>query len=643
MLLRRLHVLSCVQLFLVLVVCAVTSRAQTTSFTYQGKLSDGGGPATSVYDFQFTVWDALSGGAQQPQPSPVTVTKTNVAVSGGIFTVQLDFGASAFPGADRYLEIGVRPTGGGGFTILSPRQPITPTPYAMRSASAASADTATSATNAANATSAQNALQLGGIAANQFVQTNDSRLSDARPPTAGSSLYIQNASSQQTSSSFNISGNGVVGSSLGVGISAPVYRLHVVQNVANLYAAHIQTSGLTTGSSFGLAVSAGTDANDASFNARNQSGTSMFLVRGDGRVGIGTTSPLGHLQVSASSTASTSFVLENLFGVQSRQLILSNYGSLGGGLYWPGLDSASTSSLLGPNLFVLRSTGGLVFSGSSTAEHMRIDTSGNVGIGTNAPTARLQVNGDIVGAGRIRLGTTAQQNSAKLSVQGGNDFFGVYAVNGNGSGDINFPPATGVWGDSDINYGVFGTSHSGVGVAGFSSSGPGLVVQSETGNIVNGFNRLDPVFHITNNGTYVGGGDFAEALPVRGDISAYEPGDVLVASTKAPGKVEKAGRPYDRRVAGVYSTRPGMLGADKNGASRVDADDAPVAIVGIVPTKVSAMNGPIRVGDLLTTSSTPGYAMRCRNRVKCVGAIVGKALEPMSAGNRVIKVLVMLR
>jgi hypothetical protein len=94
---------------------------------------------------------------------------------------------------------------------------------------------------------------------------------------------------------------------------------------------------------------------------------------------------------------------------------------------------------------------------------------------------------------------------------------------------------------------------------------------------------------------------------------------------------------------GIYSTRPGMLGADKNGTSRVDTDEVPVAIVGIVPTKVSAMNGKIRVGDLLTTSSTPGYAMRCANRAKCVGAIVGKALEPMVEGKGVIKVLVMLR
>src|SRR5436190_1369104 len=143
-------------LFLVLLVLISFSaaNAQSTAFTYQGRLTDGGTPANGSYDLQFTLWDALSGGTQQPQPSPVVVMRSSVAVANGIFTVQLDFGpsANAFPGADRFLEIGVRPTGAGSFTILSPRQPITSTPYATRSASAAAADTATSATTATNAT-----------------------------------------------------------------------------------------------------------------------------------------------------------------------------------------------------------------------------------------------------------------------------------------------------------------------------------------------------------------------------------------------------------------------------------------------------------------------------------------------------------
>ena len=205
MLRHRVHVLRCVELFvLVLVVCAVTASAQTTSFTYQGKLSDGGGPATGAYDFQFTLWDALSGGAQQPQPSPATVTKTNVAVTGGIFTVQLDFGATAFPGADRYLEIGVRPTGGGGFAILSPRQPVNSTPYSLRSLSTTTADALSTAC-------------VNCVTSAQIQSVQGSQISSPIPVAdvpAGSGNYIQNSTNQQVTSNFNISGAGTAGGTL---------------------------------------------------------------------------------------------------------------------------------------------------------------------------------------------------------------------------------------------------------------------------------------------------------------------------------------------------------------------------------------------------------------------------------------------
>src|SRR5947207_4993748 len=154
--------------------------AQTTSFTYQGRLTDGGTAANGNYDLQFTLWDALSGGTQQPQPSPVTVARSAVAVANGIFTVQLDFGATAFPGANRFLEISARLMGAGSFTTLAPRQQITSTPYAIRSLNASSAD----------------AVTVSGV-------------------PGGSGNYIQsNPPSQQTGANFNISGNGTAGGTL---------------------------------------------------------------------------------------------------------------------------------------------------------------------------------------------------------------------------------------------------------------------------------------------------------------------------------------------------------------------------------------------------------------------------------------------
>jgi hypothetical protein len=133
-----------------LILCAGASYGQGSVFTYQGRLTDSGSPSSGTYEMEFKLYDALMGGTQQPQPSPVTVQFTGaqaVSVTNGIFTVQLDFGTNAFPGAARYLEIDVRHVGDASFTTLSPRQQITNTPYAIRSLTAASADTATTASS----------------------------------------------------------------------------------------------------------------------------------------------------------------------------------------------------------------------------------------------------------------------------------------------------------------------------------------------------------------------------------------------------------------------------------------------------------------------------------------------------------------
>ncbi|PYS59102.1 MAG: hypothetical protein DMF74_22120, partial [Acidobacteria bacterium] len=89
---------------------------QTTVFTYQGRLSDGGAPANGAYDLQFKLFDTASTGAGTQIGS--TITNSALTVTGGVFTTQLDFGASAFPGADRFLEISVRLAGSGSFTVL---------------------------------------------------------------------------------------------------------------------------------------------------------------------------------------------------------------------------------------------------------------------------------------------------------------------------------------------------------------------------------------------------------------------------------------------------------------------------------------------------------------------------------------------
>ena len=84
--------------------CATAAHAQTTAFTYQGRLTDGGNPANGPYDLQLVLFDAATGGAQVG----ATLTRDDVPVANGLFTVSLDFG-TAFAGAKRWLELRVRP------------------------------------------------------------------------------------------------------------------------------------------------------------------------------------------------------------------------------------------------------------------------------------------------------------------------------------------------------------------------------------------------------------------------------------------------------------------------------------------------------------------------------------------------------
>jgi len=106
-----------------------TQAALGTAFTYQGELRAATAPVSGTCDFQFSLWDALSSGAQVGSPQTVN----GVSVVNGRFAVQLDFGSSAFSGDARWLQIAVQCSGDTTFTPLSPRQPLTPAPYALYS------------------------------------------------------------------------------------------------------------------------------------------------------------------------------------------------------------------------------------------------------------------------------------------------------------------------------------------------------------------------------------------------------------------------------------------------------------------------------------------------------------------------------
>ena len=109
------------------------------------------------------------------------------------------------------------------------------------------------------------------------------------------------------------------------------------------------------------------------------------------------------------------------------------------------------------------------------------------------------------------------------------------------------------------------------------------------------------------------------------------------------GSLRPSANAYDRKVAGVISgggdCRPGIiLDKRQTGSSRM-----PIALVGKVHCKVDAQYSPIEVGDLLTTSPTPGHAMKVDDPFKAFGAVIGKALRPLDAGQDSIPILIALQ
>jgi hypothetical protein len=138
-----------------------------------------------------------------------------------------------------------------------------------------------------------------------------------------------------------------------------------------------------------------------------------------------------------------------------------------------------------------------------------------------------------------------------------------------------------------------------------------------------------------------GSADVAERINVSEWVEA---GDVVEIDPDHAGFFRKATGLYSRRVAGIISTSPGViLGNDIDPATDRWDDSRPVlAIAGRVPVKVSTENGPIAVGDLLVSSSAPGVAMKGDPAVS-IGAVVGKAMEPLQEGEGTIMAQVTLR
>jgi len=217
---------------------------------------------------------------------------------------------------------------------------------------------------------------------------------------------------------------------------------------------------------------------------------------------------------------------------------------------------------------------------------------------------------------------------------------GFAAVHGHGA-------KNGMWGFtiSSTDSGVFGQndgSGNGVSAFGGGNQGVGIFAQSSAKgsrgtNTIAGFFDGDVV---VSGDVQLTGADCAENFDVSGTETIL-PGTVMVINTE--GSLQPSDQAYDKKVAGVVSGagdyRPAIV-LDKQ---RSQASRLPVALMGKVCCKVDAQYGGIEVGDLLTTSATPGYAMKADDPFRAFGAVIGKALRPLKEGQGLIPILIALQ
>jgi hypothetical protein len=284
---------------------------------------------------------------------------------------------------------------------------------------------------------------------------------------------------------------------------------------------------------------------------------------------------------------------------------------------------------------------------------MPLSVAAPLSLSQSFPIAILTVTNSGSGGGVFGSSTSGDGVHGSSSSNNKAGVFGQNTGSGPGVFGQNTGSGPGVSGSSGSGIGVSGSSGSGPGISGFSSSGTGVkAVTLGSGSIIDGFLVDILRFRVTNGGDVQAHGtfmnnslDFAEMMEVEEasgpEANSYQPGDVLIISPQT-GKLKKCSQPYCSLVAGIYSTNPGFLGG-QGIEEKSTSNKVPLALIGQVPCKVTTENGPIRIGDLLVTSSTPGYAMKGTDRSQMLGAIVGKALEPLSSGTGTIKVLVTLQ
>jgi hypothetical protein len=353
------------------------------------------------------------------------------------------------------------------------------------------------------------------------------------------------------------------------------------------------------------------------------------LVITGGNVGIGTTAPSSETRLHARTHAVDNFGVlvdagDYTSGTPGSEIGLhtatSKYSSLAKNAYyasgnWQRFDATSGSFLqeIQPNGDVLFKSVEAGDGPISWMPRLTLKTDGKVGIGTSSPTRHLEVEGD---GPRILVDATSGNPELNLQCSGQTPW-AMY-------------------------------QHSSDGDLRIYQSGDKLTIENGTGNVGIGTASPDQKLHVIGTAKcdvleITGGSDIAEPFDIAGS-ETMQPGMVVSIDPEHPAMLRISQKAYDRCVAGVISgaggVNPGMIMGQKG--SKADGA-TPIALTGRVYCWIDAAYGPIQPGDLLTTSDTPGYAMKVTDHARAHGAVIGKAMGSLEEGRGLVLVLVALQ
>jgi hypothetical protein len=425
--------------------------AQGTAFTYQGRLQTNGTPANGSYDMTFSLYNVSSGGSVVAGP----LTQSGIKVTNGLFTVALDYGPGVFTGTAYWLQIGVRSNGVGSYNALSPRQELTPTPYAI------TAENVDGLVPASQLSGMVPPGALSGVNGSGLVDLNASQLTSGTVPHAALPADVAFLDANQSFTGINtftgpgesfIINTGPISTSLFTGLSLQYYPSTGEGAIMSAYNDGYGFLTFYTKQGSGYPIVRQMMIDKYGGVAIDQQNYNNGVLNNGTTNGVGLT-----------------------FGVTSGEGIASQRTA--------GIDQYSLEFY------------------TSFNNRMTILNDGNVGINTTNPAAQLDVeSASTVSSANAVYGviSSTSPGGSSAGVRGQNNGtgglgIGVYGSQ-NGSG-------WGVYGTTPAGLGVYGYSSSGTGVYGESSSGTGLYAYSGSGSALTIGNGAFHVSGATTNST----------------------------------------------------------------------------------------------------------------------------------------------